>query len=153
MVEVRFRARATYADVYQTLQAKGIPVFIDGAHDALQSLDALHNLGIPGVTVTMRLRPSAGFKVSNSRWRINSPADVCVHEVLPCRPVDLAEVAIGLGPDKSICVGDHDRVAWFGEAEAKIFERHLTKIRPRVIVVRDKLTTMHRLQEYTGCFF
>lgn len=153
VVEVRFRTRALYTDVYQILKAKGVPVFIDGAHDALQGLDALLNLGIPGATVSIRLRPSAGFQLDQSRWRINSPADVCVHEVSPSRPFNLAEVAIGLGPDRSICVGDHNRVAWFGEAEAKIFERHLTKIRPRVIVVRDKPNTMRRLQEYTGSFF
>ena len=40
VVEVRFRARSSYIDVYQILKAKGIPVFIDGAHDALQGLDA-----------------------------------------------------------------------------------------------------------------
>ena len=97
VVEVRFRARALYTDVYQILKAKGIPVFIDGAHDALQGLDALLNLGIPGATVTVRFRPSAGFQLDQSRWRVNSPADVCVHEVSPSRPFNLAEVAIGLG--------------------------------------------------------
>ena len=153
LVEVRFRARALYIEVYQILKDKGIPVFIDGAHDALQGLDALLNLGIPGATVTIRLRPSAGFQISQSRWCINSPADVCVHEVSTSRPINLTEVAIALGPDKSICVGDRNRVAWFGEAEAKIFERHLAKIRPRVIVVRNKEKTMRRLQEYSGSFF
>ena len=102
VVEVRFRARALYTDVYQILKAKGIPVFIDGAHDALQGLDALLNLGIPGATVTVRFRPSAGFQLDQSRWRVNSPADVCVHEVSPSRPFNLAEVAIGLG-----CSGTH----------------------------------------------
>lgn len=153
VVEVRFHARALYIEVYQILKDKSIPVFIDGPHDALQGLDALLNLGIPGAAVTVRLRPTAGFQVSQSRWRIDSPADVCVHEVSPSHPSNLAEVAIGLGPDKSICVGDRNQVAWFGEAEAKIFERHLTKMRPRVIVVRDKEKTMRRLQEYTGSFF
>lgn len=78
VVEVRFRARALYADVYQILKAKGIP----------------------------------GFQLDQSRWRVNSPADVCVHEVSPSRPFNLPEVAIGLGPDRAFASGT--TIEWLG---------------------------------------
>lgn len=153
LVEVRFHSRALYTDVYAGLRAENIPVFIDGAHDALSGLDALLNLGIPGVAVIMRLKPSAGFDVHRSRWYIDIATSVCVHEVSTRVPSNLSEVAIGLGPDKSICVGYQNREAWFGKEEANIFKRQLAKIRPRVIVVRDKEKTVRQLHDYAGCFF
>lgn len=153
LVEVRFHSRKRYMEVFQYLEVKNIPVAIDGAHDALQGLDALLNLGIPGAAVTICLQPTAGVPLSRSRWRIDSPTLVCVHGANHRLPPNLTEVAIGMAPDKNICVGFCDQVAWFGEAEAKIFAKQMTKIRPTVIVVRNKEKTMRQLYNYAPSFF
>lgn len=153
LVELRFRSRKWYMEVYQHLKCKSITVFIDSAHDALQGLDALLNLGIPGAPVALRLKPSAGTLVDSSRWRIDSPTSVCVHGVKPRFPSNLTEVAIGVGPDKSICVGYRDQMAWFGEKEGKAFEKQMSKIRPTVIVLRDRDTTMRQLHDFVKTFF
>ena len=153
LVELRFYSWIRYTEVLQLLKGKNIPIFIDGSHDALQGLDALLNLGIPGTPAAICLKPTAGILVGTSRWCITSPRHVYVHDIIPPVPSNLTEVAIGVGPDGNICVGYRDQVAWFGDKDARIFEKQMTKIRPTVIVVRDREATMRRLHAYAQSFF
>ena len=153
VVELRFHSRTLYLDVYHQLKEKNVRVAIDGAHDALHGLDALINLGIPGICVTLRLRRGGFIVQDQSHWRVDRPASVCVHGHVPRFPSNLTEVAIGFGSDQSVCVGHLEEVAWFGATEAMAFTRILSKIRPKVVVVRDKERTLQQIYNYAPRFF
>lgn len=83
LIEVHFYSRRRYMDAYNLLVNAKLPVAIDGAHDALHRLDVVLNLGIPGACTTLTFKSMTAVHVTDSHWRINTPANVCVYGILP----------------------------------------------------------------------
>ena len=86
-IEVRFYSRIRYLNVYKRLVENNLTLAIDGAHDALNGLDAVLNLGIPGACAVLRFRRLAAKLVGESHWLVEEPAGICVHGVSPRMPL------------------------------------------------------------------
>ena len=144
-IEVRVYSRMRYLNVYKRLVENNLTLAIDGAHDALNGLDAVLNLGIPGACAVLRFRRSAAKVVGESHWLVEEPADICVHGVSPRMPLFRNVVAMEWNDDRTLSIGFADGT----ERRVATFEMRdiLSKIRPTVILVRNKDITLQQIGE------
>ena len=142
-IEVRVYSRTRYLNVYKRLVENNLTLAIDGAHDALNGLDAVLNLGIPGACAVLRFRRSAAKLVGKSHWLVEEPTSICVHGLPPRMPLLRNVVAMEWNDDRTLSIGLADgtekRVA---VSEAKEI---LSGIRPTVILVRNKDVTLQQI--------
>ena len=142
-IEVRVYSRTRYLNVYKRLVENNLTLAIDGAHDALNGLDAVLNLGIPGACAVLRFRRSAAKLVGKSHWLVEEPTSICVHGLPPRMPLLRNVVAMEWNDDRTLSIsladGTEKRVA---VSEAKEI---LSGIRPTVILVRNKDVTLQQI--------
>ena len=152
-VEVRFYSRCRYMDAYDLLVNAKLPVVIDGAHDALHGLDAVLNLGIPGACGTLRFKSMAAVHVTDSHWRIDAPANVCIHGILPRMPVLQRVMSIAWNVDGTMSIGFDKQEERYEVAKAREVAAIVEKFHPTVVLVREKEKTLLRLHQSAPAIF
>ena len=152
LFEVRFQSRSRYLGAYRKLVRRDVPLAIDGAHDALYGLDAVLNLGIPGVCATLRIQPWAGkLEQNGSQWNILIPFRVCVHGEPPQLPVLSTVMAIEWNAtEEKMCIAFSDVMEKYGVGELKKFDDTLRKARPTVVLLHDIETTLWQVYRYAS---
>lgn len=153
LIEVHFYSRRRYMDAYNLLVNAKLPVAIDGAHDALHRLDVVLNLGIPGACTTLTFKSMTAVHVTDSHWRINTPANVCVYGILPRMSVLQRVISIAWNVYGTMSIGFDKQEERYEVVKAREVAAIVEEFRPTVVLIREKEKTLLRLHQSAPALF
>lgn len=91
--------------------------------------------------------------VTDSHWRINTPANVCVHGILPRMPVLQRVISIAWNVDGTMNIGFDKQEERYEVAKAREVAAIVEEFRPTVVLVREKEKRLLRLHQSVPALF
>ena len=91
--------------------------------------------------------------VTDSHWRINTPANVCVHGILPRMPVLQRVISIAWNVDGTMNVGFDKQEERYEVAKAREVAAIVEEFRPTVVLVCEKEKRLLRLHQSVPALF